>query len=118
MIDDEEMARLNGAYRHKPQTTDVLSFHYFDDFADIDPQEVAGEVVFSLSRIQEQAAALGETPEEEWYRLLIHSLFHLVGYDHEEISDFLAMYEKECIVIDSTNASFGVRIKSTYEMTT
>ncbi len=51
------MARLNGLYRQKPQNTDVLSFHYFEDFADIDESEVAGEVVFSLSRVGEQAKA-------------------------------------------------------------
>lgn len=58
IITDEEMAHLNGLYRQKPQNTDVLSFHYFEDFADIDESEVAGEVVFSLSRVIEQAKDL------------------------------------------------------------
>lgn len=111
------MRDLNTLYRQKPQTTDVLSFHYFDDFADIGAEEVAGEVVFSLSCITRQALVFGETPEEEWYRLLIHSLFHLVGYDHEEEVDFLAMYQKECIVIDLVNQKFDLNIQSTYEMT-
>lgn len=56
IIDDVRMQELNTLYRKIESTTDVLSFHYFDDFAECSPDEIVGEIVFSESRLKSQAA--------------------------------------------------------------
>ena len=40
-IDDEEIKNLNNTYRQKNTSTDVLSFHYFDDFSDLSEDTIA-----------------------------------------------------------------------------
>ncbi len=87
------MRTLNAAYRHRDESTDVLSFAYvqvFDD-ADID----AGDIVLSHSHILGQAEEYGHTPEAETYRLIVHALFHLAGYDHETDEEYAQMHERE-----------------------
>ena len=45
-LPDEEIQILNREYRGIDKTTDVLSFHYFDDFSDLDPAtDIAGECI-------------------------------------------------------------------------
>lgn len=89
------MRAYNRDYRGMDKTTDVLSFHYFDDFALCGETETAGEILLSESRIREQAPEYGNSPEAETYKLLIHSLTHLLGYDHETDEEYEAMKEME-----------------------
>ncbi len=96
-VDDEAMRGYNRDYRGIDKTTDVLSFHYFDDFSKCGESEVAGEILLSESRIREQAPEYGNSAEEETYKLLVHSLAHLLGYDHEtdeEYEEMRAVEEK------------------------
>lgn len=95
-VPDEEMQRLNAEYRGIDATTDVLSFHYFDDFSRLNPQiDVAGECIFSETKILEQAKKFHHSPEEEFGILLIHSLLHILGFDHETDADFQKMWALE-----------------------
>lgn len=73
----------------------MLSFHYFEDFSDIAFDQTAGECIFSESRILSQSGEFAHTPREEFEILLIHSLLHIIGYDHEEDEDFEAMWSYE-----------------------
>lgn len=109
-VDDETMRTYNRTYREKDSITDVLSFHYFEDFADCAEGEVAGEVILSESRIREQAPEYGNTPELETYKLLIHSFAHLLGYDHETDEEYEAMKEVEDAVNAKVAEKFGIKI--------
>ncbi len=77
---------LNATYRQKDSVTDVLSFPIFDQDEE-DPLDDAvvplGDIVINLSRAEEQAAELGHSTEREIVFLTIHSMLHLLGYDHE-----------------------------------
>jgi probable rRNA maturation factor len=64
----------------------------------------------SFSRISEQAIEMQHTKEAEFYRLLIHSLLHLVGYDHEEDQDHLVMLPKERTIINFLNEKYQLSI--------
>jgi probable rRNA maturation factor len=94
-ISDEEMQDLNKNYRGKDTTTDVLSFHYFEDFSGISHTDIAGECIFSQSKILSQAVEYGHTPKEEFEILLIHSVLHILGFDHEDDTDFEDMWRYE-----------------------
>ena len=86
-VDDEQIAELNGQYRNKPQPTDVLSFPLGENGVyDRNPETGAallGDVVISLERAVEQAKLYGHSLQREVAFLTVHSMFHLLGYDHE-----------------------------------
>ncbi len=94
-LPDDEIQVLNHKHRWIDRTTDVLSFHYHEDFSALDTDEIAGEIIFSESRILSQSEEYGHVPTEEFYILLIHSALHLLWYDHEEDEDFKTMWFHE-----------------------
>lgn len=94
-ITDEEIKKLNNNYRKKNKTTDVLSFHYFENFSDLKEDDIAGEIVISKEKIFSQAQEFWIKNEEEFYKLLIHSILHILWYDHEIEEDFLGMQKLE-----------------------
>ena len=53
-LDPAGIQNLNKTYRNIDACTDVLSFHYFDDFSLLSPQDIAGELVFCEEKILSQ----------------------------------------------------------------
>jgi rRNA maturation RNase YbeY len=84
IIDDEQMALLNFAYRGKNVPTDVLAFSQIEgeDLAS-EGDESLGDVIISLEVARRQARDGGWKLEEELLRLLVHGFLHLLGHDHE-----------------------------------
>lgn len=86
-VDNAEIARLNEQYRGKPQPTDVLSFPLGENGQyDINQETGAamlGDIVISMERAVEQADLYGHSLQREVAFLTVHSMFHLLGYDHE-----------------------------------
>lgn len=87
LVDNEGIRALNNEHRGIDRATDVLSFPLGDDEGfDTDPETGAillGDIVLSLERAKEQAEEYGHSYRREVAFLLAHSLFHLLGYDHE-----------------------------------
>lgn len=85
-VGGEEINELNNQYRNVDKVTDVLSFPQFDDLNEI-PEEgsiILGDVVICKERAEEQAEEYGHSFEREIIYLFVHSILHLVGYDHME----------------------------------
>ena len=81
--DNEKIKELNAQYRSIDRATDVLSFPLFDDDFEDDEVLALGDVVLSLEKAEEQAKEYGHSFEREVAFLVVHSVLHLVGYDHE-----------------------------------
>ena len=80
-ISDRRMKELNGFFRGKDSTTDVLSFpHEPDEF---DDEANLGDIVISVEQAQKQAKENELTLENEIKQLILHGLLHLCGHDHE-----------------------------------
>ena len=79
--DNEGIRELNREHRNIDRPTDVLSFPMFE--ADEEPQGMLGDIVISLERAREQADTYGHSFEREVAFLCVHSMLHLLGYDHE-----------------------------------
>ena len=94
-LHDGEIQELNRTYRGIDTSTDVLSFHYVDDFTFTEVDSIVGEIVLSESKIIQQAKEHLHTPREECEILIIHGLLHILGYDHENDDDFESMWEHE-----------------------
>ena len=86
-VDNAAIAELNNQYRNKPMPTDVLSFPLgVDGKYDVDENngcKMLGDIVISMERAQEQATLYGHPLQREVAFLTVHSMLHLLGYDHE-----------------------------------
>lgn len=81
--DDENIHALNNEYRHVDRPTDVLSFPTFEEEPNGEGKIVLGDIVISLERAAAQAEEYGHSFERETAFLCVHSMLHLLGYDHE-----------------------------------
>ena len=95
LVDDATIAELNGQWRDKPRSTDVLSFSLVEgDFAD-HRAGMLGDVVISVETAAAQAAERHRGLDEVVARLLIHGVLHLIGHDHEDDEDARIMAAEE-----------------------
>lgn len=76
------MARLNGAWRGKPQPTNVLSFQLSPGTSRSTPETVWGEIVLCPAVIRREAVAQRRAYRSYLRFLLEHGLIHLFGLDH------------------------------------
>ena len=93
ITNDAEIQKINHAFRKVDAPTDVLSFPMlalepgtFDvPPADVDNDTgrvILGDIVLSYDRIREQARRFGQSKDREAAYLVVHSVLHLLGYDH------------------------------------
>ena len=100
LVDNEEIQILNKKFREKDYATDVLSFPLGENGVyDVNPENGAfqlGDVVISIEKAYEQAGLYGHSLQREVGFLTVHSVLHLLGYEHEQGGiDALRMREKE-----------------------
>ncbi len=85
--DNEGIRELNREHRAKDSATDVLSFPMYDFKNGDEPfggeDAELGDIVLSLERAYEQAEEFGHSFRREVSFLTVHSVLHLLGYDHE-----------------------------------
>ena len=87
--DNAQIKELNAQFRNINRETDVLSFPLFDYEGESEEPPVdeltgmLGDVVLSLEQAQKQAKEFGHSFEREAAFLTVHSMLHLLGYDHE-----------------------------------
>ena len=89
LTDSEGIRDLNLRFRGIDAPTDVLSFPLFDFEGETDEppvdeiQNMLGDIVLNLERTQAQAEEFGHSFAREAAFLTVHSMLHLLGYDHE-----------------------------------
>ncbi|MFZ7119901.1 MAG: rRNA maturation RNase YbeY [Eubacteriaceae bacterium] len=103
-VENNEIRQLNKSYRNKDCATDVLSFPMYEESETrIENEILLGDIVMSISKAAEQATEYGHTVEREICYLIIHGMFHLLGYDHMQDDEKKLMREKEKKVIKNIN---------------
>ena len=106
IVDGETIREMNAEYRNKDAVTDVLSFPMYEfwngeeqEELDEDPETgcvMLGDMILNYDRAVEQAQEFGHSTARECGFLTVHSVLHLLGYDHErEEDDRLLMRAKE-----------------------
>ena len=103
-VDNNRIHELNREYRDKDSATDVLSFPLGENGEyDIDEDngcKLLGDIVISMERAMEQAELYGHSLQREVAYLTVHSMLHLLGYDHEAGGlEAVRMREKEEAVL-------------------
>ena len=85
-VDDGLIKTYNKKFRNIDKSTDVLSFPLGENGQyDINPETnniMLGDIVLSLEHAVEQANSFGHTLNRELAYLTVHSMLHLLGYDH------------------------------------
>ena len=109
-VDNAEIRQLNKIYRDKDKSTDVLSFPLGENGVyDVNNETGAyllGDVVISMETAVKQANIYGHSLEREVGFLTVHSMLHLLGYDHETSAlDAAKMHEKEEMILESLGIS-------------
>ena len=96
-VSKEEIRELNNQYRGIDNHTDVLSFPLIEDFdfIDEDDEYMLGDVVICLEKAREQAEEYGHSERREIVYLFVHSVCHLLGFDHMEEDEKKEMRQRE-----------------------
>ena len=97
VVSKEKMMQLNSQYRNKNQATDVLSFAYTEDYQTEETPHLPylGDVAICAEILQKDAKKQNKTIEEHWAHITIHSVLHLLGYDHQSTEDQQEMEQLE-----------------------
>lgn len=105
--DNEGIREINRKYREIDRETDVLSFPMTDEGEDftVDPETgcfMLGDIVISLEKALTQAEEYGHSFKREVAFLAVHSMLHLLGYDHERSEEEeREMFGKQDIVLEA-----------------
>ena len=113
LVDEEEIRTLNRDYRNIDRVTDVLSFPLGENGEyDINPENgclMLGDVIINVNLALAQANEFGHSKEREIAYLTVHSVLHLLGYDHvDEAVEKKLMRKKE----EEALSLLGLNIKS------
>ena len=116
-VDDEAIRKLNREYRHIDRSTDVLSFPLGEngvyDINNDTGAKMLGDIVISLQHAVDQAERYGHSLQREIGFLTVHSMLHLLGYDHVNGGiESVRMREKEETVL----TKLGLKRNSSYYM--
>lgn len=119
-VDNNQIKKLNNQFRGIDRVTDVLSFpmleyekgkvykqlytdHVFSDYDLDDGKLVLGDIALSLEKAMEQSKEFGHSFQREVCYLLIHSVLHLLGYDHIDEEDKVVMRKNEEYILNKFN---------------
>lgn len=102
-VDNKTIRELNAKHRDVDSVTDVLSFPLGENGVyDVNPAtgaKLLGDVVICMERAERQAMEYGHSFQREVCYLCVHSMLHLLGYDHMEPQEKALMRMKEEIVM-------------------
>ncbi len=96
-VDDAHIRELNSQYRGIDSVTDVLSFPQYESVEQY-PESgdiFLGDVVISIDAAVAQAEEYGHGQKREFVYLFVHSILHLLGYDHMDEEERMIMRQKE-----------------------
>lgn len=107
-VDNERIQNLNQTYREVDRPTDVLSFAFQEGEAELvatgtgaGPPRMFGDIVISVPKAKEQAAAYHHSFLRELGFLAVHGFLHLRGYDHISEEDEQNMFSRQKEILEA-----------------
>jgi len=102
LTDDAEQRVLNRDWRGIDKSTNVLSFPQIEPFGPV--SGLLGDIILARETLEREAAELGVSFDDHFTHLVVHGFLHLLGYDHMDDDEALAMEGLETQIL----ASLGV----------
>ncbi len=112
IVTNKEIQAINQEFRNIDKATDVLSFPQLTfeegEIADVNEKDeiVLGDIIISIDKAIQQAEEYEHSLEREIAFLTIHSMLHLMGYDHIEPEEEKEMIQKQKLILQKANFVF------------
>lgn len=87
--DDEYLLKINKNYLDHNYYTDIITFDYSDN------NVLSGDLFISVDRVKQNAGTYQKTLKNELFRVIIHGILHLSGYDDKTDEEKMEMRNKE-----------------------
>ena len=87
---DQFLLEINQAYLNHNTLTDIISFDLSEN-----NNSIEGEVYISIDRVRENHIIFGSSLQNELYRVIIHGVLHLIGYNDKSRNEIEIMRELE-----------------------
>ncbi len=106
LTDNKMMQQYNKKYRHKDKPTDILSFPFHTlkpgerIQANNNDDKNIGDIMISVEYVKKDAPNWGHTFDQRMSVLLVHGIYHLLGYDHETDEQYAQMKEQEDFLLE------------------
>jgi probable rRNA maturation factor len=109
LTDDDAIRELNAQWRGKDQPTNVLSF---PAPGPVEKRQSLGDIVIAYETCEREAGAELKTFQAHVTHLIVHGFLHLIGYDHEEEAEALAMesLEREILSALGIDDPYAIRV--------
>jgi len=115
LVSDAQIKKINNQFRGKNKPTDVLSFSFLDEKLIRSKglkealckhsQIFLGDIILSFETIKKEALKQNKNFSHHLTHLILHSILHLIGYDHENKKDAKIMEEIEIKILKK----FGIK---------
>lgn len=107
LIDNKKIHEINKKYRKIDRETDVISFALEDEDSMINASSyrILGDIYVSIDKAKAQAKEYHHSFKRELCFLVVHGLYHLLGYDHETKEEEKIMFQKQEEVLNE----FGIK---------
>lgn len=90
-VSDEYLYKINVEQLQHDYYTDIITFHYHEP----DSRKIHSDIYISIDSVKENASIHNSSFDKELYRVMIHGILHLLGYDDHEESDIKEMRKQE-----------------------
>ena len=107
LTDNNRIKEINKKYRKINKSTNVLSFPQNDErfVTKKTSKIILGDIVISLEKIIKESKLQNKNISDHLTHMVIHSLLHLLGLNHEKLKDFKKMKKKEIDVLSKLSIS-------------
>tara|TARA_B100000035_G_scaffold68736_1_gene56176 strand:+ start:738 stop:1211 length:474 start_codon:yes stop_codon:yes gene_type:complete len=107
LTNDNGIKKINKKYRKVNKATNVLSFPQNDERLITKKRFkiILGDIVISLEKIIKESKLQNKKPSDHLTHMVIHSLLHLLGFNHEKLKDFKIMKNKEINILSKLSIS-------------
>ena len=101
IVGNAEMQQLNKEFRNKDRATNVLSFTNDDLSKDVTKN--IGDIAISYDFVKQEAKDHGKSFSDHVIHMLVHGIYHILGYDHEDNISAEIMESKEIDILAKLN---------------
>ena len=103
IVNDKEMISLNKKFRNKNSSTNVLSFTN-EDISSSHTGDL-GDIAINYNFIKRESKEQSKTFDDHMIHMLIHGIYHILGFDHEDDKVAHIMERKEVTLLNKLNIS-------------